>query len=570
MTPSYVPHSRAERLIATGRVVLAAFSLLAVRLGPSGAASPTPWTYGLLSGYGVYALLVALLVWSWRAHLGRLPLVTHVLDLAAFSLFMYFTGGPASPFFIYFVFSLVCATVRWQWRGTLWTTLGTLLAFSALSVYAVGVRGDPTFEPSRFLIRSVLLAVVATLLGYLGAYEQRLRGEMSKLAAWPQAVPPDGSTLVRELLEHAAGLLGAPRVLMGWEEPEEPWFHLASLSHGDFQWTREPPASFEPLVAEPLAGADFLCPDARAPVPLSFRTSPDGLQHWRGAPLHPLFQARFSIGPVLSLRLQGQAVRGRLFCLDGPGMTSDDLVLGEIVARQVAARMDHFYLLQRLRQSAVMEERIRLARELHDGVLQSLTGAALQLQTIRRLFEWDPQAAQDRLLEIQRLIADEQRDLRFFIQELKPAPLGPPEADSSLAARLDELSERIERHWGLRVEVKLERPEARIPEALVREIYRIVHEALVNAARHAHASAAQVELGLQGDQVRLSVADNGRGFRFHGTYDHATLTEMKLGPVMLKERIASLRGSLAIHSTESGARLDIILPLAPPGTGNAH
>ena len=244
MTPSYVPHSRAERLIATGRVVLAAFSLLAVWLGASGPASLTPWAYGLLSGYGVYALLVALLVWSWHVHLGRLPLITHVLDLAAFSLFMYFTGGPASPFFIYFVFSLVCATVRWQWRGTLWTTLGALVAFSALSVYAVGVRGDPTFEPSRFLIRSVLLAVVATLLGYLGAYEQRLRGEMSKLAAWPQAVPPDGSTLVRELLEHAAGLLGAPRVLMGWEEPEEPWFHLASLSHGDFQWTREPPATF--------------------------------------------------------------------------------------------------------------------------------------------------------------------------------------------------------------------------------------------------------------------------------------------------------------------------------------
>jgi len=120
------PHSRAERLIATGRVVLAAFSLLAVWLGPSGAASPTPWAYGLLSGYGVYALLVALLVWSWRAHLGRLPLVTHVLDLAAFSFLMYFTGGPSSPFFIYFVFSLVCATVRWQWSGTLWTTLGTL------------------------------------------------------------------------------------------------------------------------------------------------------------------------------------------------------------------------------------------------------------------------------------------------------------------------------------------------------------------------------------------------------------------------------------------------------------
>ena len=66
----------------------------------------------------------------------------------------------------------------------------------------------------------------------------------------------------------------------------------------------------------------------------------------------------------------------------------------------------------------------------------------------------------------------------------------------------------------------------------------------------------------EGDQVRVIVADDGRGFRFHGHYDHATLAEMKLGPVTLKERIVSLGGSLSIDSSESGARLEIVLPVA--------
>jgi signal transduction histidine kinase len=56
------------------------------------------------------------------------------------------------------------------------------------------------------------------------------------------------------------------------------------------------------------------------------------------------------------------------------------------------------------------------------------------------------------------------------------------------------------------------------------------------------------------------VTDNGRGFPFQGEYDHATLTALQLGPVMLKERVESIGGTLAIHSTPAGARLDIKLP----------
>ena len=123
----------------------------------------------------------------------------------------------------------------------------------------------------------------------------------------------------------------------------------------------------------------------------------------------------------------------------------------------------------------------------------------------------------------------------------------------------------IERHWGLRVDLNTQHLEARIPESLTQEIFRIVQEALVNAARHAHASTVQMEIGARDNQVRIIVADDGRGFHFRGRYDHASLAEMKLGPVMLRERIASVGGALSINSTKSGARLEITLPLAQPG-----
>lgn len=354
-------------------------------------------------------------------------------------------------------------------------------------------------------------------------------------------------------------------MILAWEEGEEPRLHLASWSRGEFQYTREPPAVFGTLVAELLAGTSFFCPDASGPRPVVIHNSPAGLKRWRGGPFQPRLQERLNIGAVLSLRLQGKKLEGYLLALDKPQMTSDDILLGEIVAHQVVTRLEHFYLLKQLQQTAATEERIRLARDLHDGLLQSLTGAALQLETVQRLMESDPQTARQRLLEIQRLITAERRDLRSQIRELKPAPPSQPEMDSDLATRLKELAQRINRHWGLSVELNLERLEPRIPRTLAQEIYFIVHESMINTARHAKASALRAEIAVKDNGVYIMVSDDGRGFPFRGRYDHETLATMNLGPVTLKERITSLGGSLALDSSDNGTRLEITLPLTEKG-----
>src|SRR5204862_2261624 len=263
------------------------------------------------------------------------------------------------------------ATLRWRWRGVVATTAVATAVFAGLAFYGRHVLADARFTSSAFIFGGVYLAVVAAMLAYIGAYEERVRGEMSKLAAWPRAVPWETPALAAELLEHVVAVLRAPRALLAWEDPEEPWRHLAWSSAGQFQLTREGLDAVDSVVAEPLAGASFLCSDVGGSAPTVLYTSGDGLRWWRGQPLHSAFRERFAMRAVLALAVRGESVEGYLFLLDKEELTSDDLVLGEIVARQTAARVDHFYLSQRLRHVAAAEERVRVARDLTDGGLPS-------------------------------------------------------------------------------------------------------------------------------------------------------------------------------------------------------
>jgi signal transduction histidine kinase len=565
MEPLYSPQSRAERLIVTGRVVLALSSLFAIWIDPSEPAKYANIAYSLLVSYVAYAVAIAVVVWRADVLNPWQGLITHIFDLAFFTLFIYFTNGPASPFTTYFVFALVCATLRWRWQGTLWTAVASLASFFGLGLYFSEVAEDPAFQLYPLIVRGVYLAVMAVLLGYLGAHEERTRRDMSLLAGWPQSVPREIEPLVRALLEHAARALEAPRAILAWVEDEEPWLYLASRQGSEFSWTRAAPETFGDLVTPPLLDSGFLCFDAAAARPTVLRRGPGGLQRWRGAPLVPALRERYGLRAFVSLPLRGESVEGRLFLADKPAMTADDLVLGEIVAGVVAARLDHFYLHRTLEDSATIEERIRLARDLHDGVLQSFTGIGLRLAALRTLLESDDKEAVRSTLEgVQKLIALEQRDLRFFIQELKPPPLTAGE-EPGLAARIGELVQRMELEWGLRAELRVEGLDTPIAEAPAREIYLVVREALVNAVRHGEASAVRVAIRREGvgegGGLTITVTDNGRGFPVHGRWSHDALVEGNLGPRTLRERVASLDGTLALESTASGARLEIALPV---------
>lgn len=550
-----LPNSRAERLVASTRVALAAFSLFALALYPIEPNSLGWLRLSVVILYGVYAAVLARLISRGGALLLD-PRAIQTADVGACFLFLSVSGGIESLFVPFVVFALVAASLRWRWQGTLWTSAAIIAFFDAMAAYTV-LSGNPGFEIHRFLLDTSGLAVIGILIGRVGPREEQAHRDAEKLVP-PPASPGSETDTLRWLAQWAASIVGAPRVLIAWEEPHEPWLYLASLDRGEFRYTQEPPGVLDPVVAEKLAETNFLWETVESAQPSVFYQSPGGLKHWQGVPLHPTLQAQFTPRSILSVVVVSDVVRGRLFFFDKPGLLLDDVAFAQVVARHIATRLVHLSLLRRPADKTVLSERLRLARDLHDGTLHSLTGVALELDHLVRDSRFDPAATRRCVLDVQESLLEEQRKIRQLIAQLRADTDDVPPTDVSLAARLEELARRLKRQWGLRVECALSGLDS-LPARWCDEIYLIVHEALINAARHANASDARFEVTARDGRVTIIVADNGHGLQFRRKAERAPVAESDIGPATLRERVTLLGGALAIESSELGTRIEIKL-----------
>ncbi len=156
--------------------------------------------------------------------------------------------------------------------------------------------------------------------------------------------------------------------------------------------------------------------------------------------------------------------------------------------------------------------------------------------------------------------------MRWFIEELRPRVdrSGSDDVDD-LDERLLQLAQRFREQWALEVENEVSPVVHLLPVATRYEIYAIVNEAVANAAKHAGAKKISVAIDVAEGQVHVDVADDGRGFPFHGRYDLQALLATNRGPMTLKERVSSLGGSMIIDSSDAGARVEIRVPLASSG-----
>jgi signal transduction histidine kinase len=206
-------------------------------------------------------------------------------------------------------------------------------------------------------------------------------------------------------------------------------------------------------------------------------------------------------------------------------------------ADQAALAIENARLYQRAQDLAALEERQRLARELHDSVSQAIYGIALGAQTARALLERDPSKAAEPLDYILSLAEAGLAEMRALIFELRPESL----EVEGLTAALTKQAAAVQARHAIQVETQLcDEPQA--PVEMKESLYRVAQEALQNVVKHAHASRIDLRLSQESETLTLEVRDNGEGFDTGASYPG------HLGLNSMRERISQVGGEMVIES----------------------
>lgn len=211
---------------------------------------------------------------------------------------------------------------------------------------------------------------------------------------------------------------------------------------------------------------------------------------------------------------------------------------------------------RKAREAVLAEERARIARDLHDGLAQSLYFMGLKLELIRKQARSAPEMVEQEAESLRRTVQANINDVRRTIFALRPVDLIGLGFVPALQKYVSEFAEQTRLEIALTVEGATEQ----IAQILEPQIFRLVQEGLNNIAKHAQARQAEVSLRVTPDrQLHLSIRDDGAGF------DTALLTtaaEGRMGLRQMQERVSTLGGHFALHSAPGqGTRLEATIPL---------
>jgi signal transduction histidine kinase len=240
--------------------------------------------------------------------------------------------------------------------------------------------------------------------------------------------------------------------------------------------------------------------------------------------------------------------------LSAPEFSDADQRLAEMFALHAGIAIDNARLHQQVQHLAVVAERARIGRDLHDGIIQAIYGIGLSLEDMPDLIAADPDEAAarvDHAIESLNLVI---RDIRNFIFGLRPEMMETAGLVEGLASLVDESRVNTTIYLELSTQGV---DDLVLPDDRRTQLFQIAREALSNVARHSRASRATIRLERANDVLTLTIADNGVGFE-----PDADRGSGHRGLVNMADRVARVGGEMLVTSQPGGgARLTVTVPM---------
>ena len=550
------------RVIAVMRLVLALLALLSAYINPD-VAEVTHYvtaTYAILACYLAYSLVLCIL--AVRRHLTISVTVAYWADLGWYILLIGSSNGTNSIFSSLLFFPILVASFQWGFTSGWHVTLVATVLFTGVGF--TWAPAEPEFDLGRFLLRPTSLWVLGYMIACWGGAETILRRRLALLKDVSALSNPRFGVdrTFGTLMERLRAFYNADMCMLVMAEPHTGGYTLRRVS----RQTPEADGRAEALT-EDVAHLLLALPATQAQVSGSVSRS----WGWFGAVMRVqaydivtgerLPEPLQEISDILAaeayitvpVRYRGEIV-GRLYLTATRRYTFEgsdvDFLLQ--VLEHTMPTIDNIRLVDRLASDAAEAERRRIARDLHDSVIQPYIGLQMGLMAIaKKLATHSPDVDED-LKQLLALTGAGIADLRHYMGELRET--GAAES-GLLPAGLLPAVQRFARKFAeatgiaVHVEAKTALP---VPDRLAAEVFQMVAEGLSNVRRHTRSAQATVTLACQNDQLCLSIANDVTP----GT------APVPFTPRSLTERAEALGGGVQVTWPEHGGTVVLVdIPL---------
>lgn len=489
------------RLVAAMRLMLVSSALMVTVIDPGGQQRHLELIYAVLVLYTLYSGVFYLL--SIR-RIRIIPLgIMHWVDMCWFVLLIALTNGANSIFFNFFFFAILVASFGWGYTTGLYLTLVSAVLFTTVGLILVSSSSD--FQINRFLLRPIQLLILGYLISRWGGFKIEMRKRLQLLKEITDLSNPRfaADRTINSLLESLRSFYKADACLLVIPSKRNN-YQLYRVVRGLHATGASPPEltaeAAQLFLLHPRNQVVIYRQDRRNPS-LRFEIKTRDISV--GDPTTSIkIATALDAESYLSVPVYFQpSLTGRLFVVGGPqpfDTSHIDFVLQ--VMDHLAPLIEHIRLIDNLASDAAEQERRRIARDIHDSVIQPYLGLQLGIAALAQRLQSGNVDVLDNVEELLTLTNQELAEMRRYVSGLRHGE----DRSGVLLPSLQRYVTRFESVTGIKVHLKAD-GKIDVNDRLAAEVFQIVTEGLSNVRRHALCNDASIEITCKNGRFQLTI-----------------------------------------------------------------